>query len=162
MSVVVTAAPVTAKITPVIKPPVTPEVTRSPEVRTEKRREKSADKDRRPIVISRRRSRIVVSRGWLLELRIGVRWGRSGWWCLFTVSHVSLGDQATSQKDGRQKKTHFHIVFEFEFGFGLELEFNKFSLTLPSAGDQGGLFVGFSYNSRTSRGRPPFNRRLPK
>ena len=40
------------------------------------------------------------------------------------------GDQATSQKDGHQKKTHFHIVFEFDFDFGLELEFDKFSLTL--------------------------------
>jgi hypothetical protein len=130
VSVVVTAASVTAKITPVIKPPVTPGITRSPEVRTEKRRGKSADKHRHPIVISRRRSRIVVSRRWLLGLRIGVRWGLSGWWCLFTVSHVSLGDQATSQKDGRQKKTHFHIVFEFDFDFGLELEFDKFSLTL--------------------------------
>jgi hypothetical protein len=69
--------------------------------------------------------------------------GAERWWCLFTVSHVSLGDQATSQKDGRQKKTHFHIVFEFDFDFGLELEFDKLASPLPSAGDQGGLFVWF-------------------
>jgi hypothetical protein len=106
-----TAASVTAKITPVIKTPVTREVARSPKVRTKKRRVKSADKDRYPIVISRRRRRIVVSRRWRLGLRIGVRRGLRGrWWCLFTVSHVGLGDQATSQKDNHQKKTRFHTI----------------------------------------------------
>jgi hypothetical protein len=73
-----------------------------------------------------------------------------------------LGRSGNLPKRRSPEKTHFHIVFEFEFGIGLELEFNKFSLTLPSAGDQGGLFVGFFYNSRTSRGRPPFNKRSPK
>jgi hypothetical protein len=113
VSVEVTAAPVTPKISPAIKPPVTPEITRSPEVRTEKRWEKSTDKDGPPIVISRGRSRIVVSRGRLLGLRIGVRCGWRGWCCLFTVSHISLGDQASPEKDGRQKRVHFHIIFEF-------------------------------------------------
>ena len=135
MSVVITAAPVTAKITPVIKPPITPKITRSPEVRTEKRREKPADKDRRPIVISRRRRRVIVSRRLLLGLRIGVSCGRR-WWCLFTISHVSSGEQATSQKDGRQEKTHFHNIFDFDFDFDFEreLELDKFTLTCSALG----------------------------
>jgi hypothetical protein len=106
-----TAAPETAKITPVMKSAVAHEVAWSPEVGTKERRVKSPDEDRRAVVIGIRRRRIVISRWWLLGLRIAVRRGRRGRWrCLLAVSHIGLGDEATAQKDGRQKKTHFHIA----------------------------------------------------
>jgi hypothetical protein len=108
---IVTPASEPAKITPVIKAAITHEVARSPEVRTEERRVKSPDKHRHPVVISRRRRRTVISRWWLLRLRIGVRrWRRRRWKYLFTVSHIGLGDQATTQQDGHQKKTRFHMA----------------------------------------------------
>jgi hypothetical protein len=88
-----TAAPETAKITPVRKSGVAHEVAWSPEVGTKERRAKSPDEDRRAVVIGIRRRRIVISRWWLLGLRIAVRRGRRGRWrCLFTVSHIGLGD----------------------------------------------------------------------
>jgi hypothetical protein len=59
--------------------------------------------------------------------------------CLFIVSHVSSGEQATSQKEGRQEKTHFHNIFEFDFDFGWNWKLDKLSLTCSALR----LFVGF-------------------